>query len=94
MTLVEFLMLLLVAGIAGTAGQALAGYELGGCLVSIAVGFVGAYIGLWLARELELPEFLVITIDGNTFPLIWSILGSALFALGIGLITRRRANLV
>jgi len=94
MTLVEFLMLLLVAGIAGAAGQALAGYELGGCLVSIVVGFVGAYIGLWLARELALPEFLVITIDGNAFPLIWSILGSALFALGIGLITRRRANLV
>jgi uncharacterized membrane protein YeaQ/YmgE (transglycosylase-associated protein family) len=90
MTLAEFLILLLVAGIAGAVGQALAGYELGGCLVSIVVGFVGAFIGMWLARELDLPEFLVINIDGNTFPLIWSVIGSALFALAVGLLTRRR----
>lgn len=90
MTLAELLLLLFIAGIAGAAGQALAGYELGGCLVSIVVGFVGAYIGMWLARELDLPEFFVITIDDKAFPLIWSILGSALFALVVGLLTRRR----
>lgn len=94
MTLMEFLILLVVAGIAGAAGQALAGYELGGCLVSIVVGFVGAYIGIWLARELSLPEFLVFNIDGRAFPLIWSVIGSALFALVVGLLTRRRADLI
>jgi uncharacterized membrane protein YeaQ/YmgE (transglycosylase-associated protein family) len=94
MTLLEFLVLLLVAGIAGAVGQALAGYELGGCLISIVVGFIGAFIGLWLARELDLPEFLVITIDGKVFPLIWSVIGSALFALMVGLLTRRRASVV
>jgi uncharacterized membrane protein YeaQ/YmgE (transglycosylase-associated protein family) len=94
MTLAELLLLLLIAGIAGAVGQALAGYELGGCLVSIVVGFVGAAIGLWLARELDLPEFFVITIDNNAFPVIWSVIGSALFALVVGLLTRRRATLV
>ena len=77
MTLVEFLLLLVIAGIAGAVGQSLAGYELGGCLVSIVVGFVGAYIGVWLARELSLPEFLVVTIDQESFPIIWSVIGSA-----------------
>ena len=88
MTLGEFLLLLLIAGLAGAAGQSIAGYYLGGCLVSIAVGFVGAYIGAWLARELKLPELLVININNRAFPIIWSVLGSALFALIVGLLTR------
>ena len=94
MNLIELLILLIIAGIAGALGQAIAGYDLGGCLVSIVVGFVGAYIGLWLARELALPEFLIITVDGKAFPVVWSVIGSAIFALIVGLITRRRATIV
>jgi uncharacterized membrane protein YeaQ/YmgE (transglycosylase-associated protein family) len=93
MTLMEFLLLLVIAGIAGAIGQSLAGYDLGGCLVSIVVGFVGAYIGMWLAREFSLPEFLVITVGNEAFPVIWSVIGSALFALVVGMLTRRRATL-
>ncbi len=94
MTLMEFFVLLLIAGIAGAVGQSIAGYELGGCLVSIVVGFIGAYIGMWLAREFGLPEFLVITIDREAFPVIWSVIGSAIFALIVGIVTSRRATLL
>ena len=94
MTLAEFLVLLLIAGVAGAAGQSISGYYLGGCLVSIVVGFVGALIGMWLARELGLPELLVITIGNEPFPMVWSVIGSALFALMVGLLTRRRADLI
>jgi uncharacterized membrane protein YeaQ/YmgE (transglycosylase-associated protein family) len=90
MTLVSILLLLLIAAVAGSIGQALAGYSMGGCLLSIVVGFIGAVLGLWLARELGLPEPLPITVGGETFPLLWSIVGSALFAAVIGLLTRRR----
>ncbi len=90
MSLLGLLLLLVIAAIAGSLGQALAGYSLGGCLVSIIVGFIGAYLGLWLARTLGLPEFLPITIQGETFPLVWSVIGSALFTAVLGLITRRR----
>jgi len=90
MTLMEFLLLAFIAGIAGAAGQSIAGYELGGCLVSIVVGFIGAYIGMWLARELSLPELLVVTINREAFPVIWSVIGSAIFALIVGMVTRRR----
>ena len=48
MGILDFLLLLLVAGVIGAVGQAIAGYSLGGCLVSIAVGFVGAAVGLWI----------------------------------------------
>ena len=88
MDLLSLFLLLLIAGICGAVGQSLAGYTLGGCLVSIVVGFVGAWLGAWLASELGLPEFLVINVGGRPFPLIWAVLGSALFALGVGLLRR------
>lgn len=90
MSLLGLLILLLIAAVAGSLGQALAGYSLGGCLISIVVGFIGAFLGLWLARTLGLPEPFPVTIQGETFPLVWSIIGSALFTAVLGLITRRR----
>lgn len=90
MTIGGFIILLVIAALAGALGQALAGYSLGGCLVSIIVGFVGAFIGMWLARSLGLPTFLTLNIQGEPFPLVWSVIGSALFAAVVGLLTRGR----
>jgi uncharacterized membrane protein YeaQ/YmgE (transglycosylase-associated protein family) len=90
MNLVSLLVLLLVAGICGAVGQAIAGYDLGGCLVSIALGFIGALLGMWIAGSLDLPEIFAINVGGRTFPIVWSILGSALFVALLGLIRRRR----
>jgi uncharacterized membrane protein YeaQ/YmgE (transglycosylase-associated protein family) len=89
MTLIDLLILLLVAGLCGALGQAISGYSRGGCLVSIALGFIGAIIGMWLARSLRLPELFTINIGGKNFPIIWSIIGSALFVAVISLLTRR-----
>lgn len=91
MTLLGLLILLVIAAIAGMVGQALVGYSVGGCLLSAVVGFVGAFIGMWLARQLGLPEPFPITIDGETYPILWSIIGSALFAGLLGLFSRRGA---
>ena len=88
MTLVGFLVLLLIAAICGGIGQSLAGYDLGGCLVSIVVGFIGAYIGLWVAAKLGLPRLFEITVDGKPFPVLWAIIGSALFTLIMSLLRR------
>jgi len=90
MTLMGFLVLLVVAGICGSIGQAIAGYSAGGCLVSIALGFIGALIGMWMSRKLGLPELFVISIGGERFPVIWSIIGAALFVAVLSLVTRRR----
>ena len=72
-------------------GQAIGGYSHGGCLVSIALGFIGALLGSWIAGQLHLPELLVIPVGGTHFPVIWSIIGAALFVALINLISRRRA---
>jgi uncharacterized membrane protein YeaQ/YmgE (transglycosylase-associated protein family) len=89
MSLIGFLILLVIAAICGALGQAIAGYSLGGFLVSIVVGFIGAWLGTWLAGQIGLPELFVVNIDGEPFPIIWAIVGSAILAILIGLITRR-----
>jgi uncharacterized membrane protein YeaQ/YmgE (transglycosylase-associated protein family) len=90
MTLVSFLILLLIAGVCGAIGQAIVGFYRGGILVSIAVGFIGALLGMWLAGALGMAEMFAVNIGGKTFPIIWSIIGSALFVGLISLVTRRR----
>jgi len=90
MSLVDLIILLIVAGVIGAIGQAIAGFSRGGCLVSIALGFVGAVIGVWLARNLGLPELFTVSIGGTSFPIIWSIIGSALFVAVIGFFSRGR----
>ncbi len=89
MTLLDLIVLLLIAGLCGALGQAITGYSRGGCLVSIALGFVGALLGMWLARNLGLPELFSVQIGTTSFPIIWSIIGSALFVAIISLLTRR-----
>jgi uncharacterized membrane protein YeaQ/YmgE (transglycosylase-associated protein family) len=92
MTLVSFLLLLAVAGICGAIGQSIAGYSRTGCIGSIALGFIGALLGSWLAGLLHLPELFVLRIGGERFPVVWSIIGSCLFVAVISLFTRRRGK--
>jgi uncharacterized membrane protein YeaQ/YmgE (transglycosylase-associated protein family) len=91
MDLLDWLVLLLIAGVCGTLGQAISGFSRGGCLVSIALGFIGALIGLWLARQLNLPELFAVQVGTKQFPVIWSIVGSAIFVAIISLLTRNRS---
>lgn len=91
MTITTVLILLVIAAVCGGIGQAIAGSVRGGLLVSIALGFVGALLGPWLARQLDLPEPLVITVGGHPFPVLWSIIGAALFVAVVHLISRRRS---
>jgi uncharacterized membrane protein YeaQ/YmgE (transglycosylase-associated protein family) len=88
MTLIDFLILAAVAAICGMIGQALVGYSVGGCLVSAVIGFIGAFIGTWVARQLGLPEWFAVTIGSQSIPIIWTIIGSALFVGILSLIRR------
>ncbi len=90
MTIVELLVYLLVAGICGSLGQAITGYSRGGCLVAIALGFIGALLGSKLAEVLKLPELLNIPIGNRSFPVVWSIIGSALFVAVLNFLSPKR----
>jgi uncharacterized membrane protein YeaQ/YmgE (transglycosylase-associated protein family) len=78
-TLPELLLLILIAAVIGAIGREIAGGTRGGLLVSTVVGFVGAMLGPWIARELHLAEPLVVRVDGHSFGILWSIIGAALF---------------
>lgn len=92
MTIGSFLLLLLIAAVCGGIGQALAGYDLGGCLVSIFVGFIGAWIGLWIAGSFGLRTFFVADVGGYDFPVVWSVIGATILTLLLGLFRGRRVG--
>ena len=90
--LFELLLLLFVAGVCGALGQAITGVSRGGCIVSIALGFIGALVGAWLSRILGLGAIFAVTIGGNPFPIVWSIVGSAVFVAALSFVTRGRGR--
>jgi uncharacterized membrane protein YeaQ/YmgE (transglycosylase-associated protein family) len=97
LTLTSLIALLIVAGICGAIGQAIVGYSSAGCIGSIAIGFIGALLGIFIARLLKLPELFNVQIGGETFPIVWSIAGSAIFVAFLSLISgarRRRVGYV
>jgi uncharacterized membrane protein YeaQ/YmgE (transglycosylase-associated protein family) len=86
-TITGLLILLVIAGICGAIGRAIGGGTPGGFLVSIAVGFVGALLGTFVAFSFHLPELIMVSVDGRGFPILWSIIGAALFVALIQLIS-------
>jgi uncharacterized membrane protein YeaQ/YmgE (transglycosylase-associated protein family) len=91
MTTTGLLILLVIAGLSGSIGSGLAGQRNAGCLGSIALGFIGAMLGMWLARWLRLPEVFSIRVGRESFPVVWSVLGSALFVGVLSYLTRPRS---
>jgi uncharacterized membrane protein YeaQ/YmgE (transglycosylase-associated protein family) len=88
-TLQGLIFLIVVAAVCGAVGRAIAGEVRGGLIVSVAVGFVGALIGPWIALQLKMPEPVRLHLSGQSFPVVWSIIGAALFVALIHLISRR-----
>ena len=89
MSLLAFLVLIVIAAVCGALGQSIAGSARGGIVVATVLGFIGALFGPWLARQLKLPEPLMVNIGGYPFPIVWSIVGAALFVAIIHLFSRR-----
>jgi uncharacterized membrane protein YeaQ/YmgE (transglycosylase-associated protein family) len=92
LTLTGLLILLAIAGICGGIGRAIVGGSNGGCLVSIAVGFIGALVGTFIAHQLHLPEWWIVSVEGHPFPILWSIIGGSLFVAVVHLLSGRRAG--
>ena len=86
MTLVELIILVIIAAIAGAIGQSLGGSWRGGFITAMVLGFVGAVVGTFVARNLGLPFILRVTIGGVQFPIIWAIIGAAIFIALLSLV--------
>jgi len=90
MSLSQLLLLIVIAAVCGAIGKAIGGGVRGGLIVSTVLGFIGALLGPWVAHRLGLPEPFMIMIGGHPFPVLWSIIGAALFVALIHLLSRRR----
>jgi len=88
-TLPGLIILIVIAAVCGALGRALVGGVRGGFIVSMVLGFIGALVGPWIAHQLKLPEPFVLQIAGQSFPVLWSIIGAAVFVALIHLISRR-----
>jgi uncharacterized membrane protein YeaQ/YmgE (transglycosylase-associated protein family) len=82
--------LLGISIVCSVVAQALAGYSVGGFVIGTGVGFIGAVFGMWLASFMDLPRFYQVTVDGTTFPLVWSILGSAVLVAALGALSGKK----
>ena len=91
--MVDILISLIIAGIAGSIARSLSGFSRGGCIISIIVGFIGAMIGSWLSREMQLPDPFILHIRGNSYNLLWTIIGAVIFTAVLSLITPDKKKL-
>ena len=90
LTVPGLIVLIVIAAICGAIGKALAGGSRGGLIVSIALGFIGALFGPWIGQQLGLSEPFVLRVAGQSFPILWSIIGAALFVALLHLMSGRR----
>jgi hypothetical protein len=44
---------------------------------------------VWFARQAHLPTLYVLHVQNESFPVVWSIVGAAIFAAVMSLLTRR-----
>ena len=89
-TWTELLILLAIAGACGFVAQAITGFTRGGCLVSVALGFVGALVGLWIAGFLGLPAVFAVQVGDQSFPVFWAFIGALVLVLVLGILTEKR----
>jgi uncharacterized membrane protein YeaQ/YmgE (transglycosylase-associated protein family) len=89
LTVPALIVLIVIAFICGAIGKALGGGAGGGLITSIALGFIGALLGPWVAHQLHLAEPLVLHVSGQPFPIVWSIIGAALFVALLHLLSGR-----
>jgi uncharacterized membrane protein YeaQ/YmgE (transglycosylase-associated protein family) len=89
-TLPALIVLIVIAALCGALGKALAGGGSGGLITSIALGFIGALLGPWVAAQLRLSEPLMLHVTGQPFPIVWSVIGAALFVALLHLMSGRR----
>lgn len=88
MTVLGFLLLLVIGAICGAVAELIVGFSPGGFLSSVAIGFVGAFVGGWLAGVLGLPSMFMVQIEGKSIEIFWTVLGSIVLLLVVGALRR------
>lgn len=88
MTIIGFLLFILVGAICGAVAEAVVGFSPGGFLMSVAVGFAGAWLGGVIAPRIGLPSLLAVRIEGYSIEVVWAVLGAIVLLLAMSVIRR------
>jgi len=84
MTVIDLILLLLLAGILGVVSQKITGIQPGGLIMSVLLGFIGAWLGRGIEVWLGIRDPIHLDIAGSRFPLLWSILGGMIVTAVVG----------
>jgi uncharacterized membrane protein YeaQ/YmgE (transglycosylase-associated protein family) len=76
MSVLNVVLLLLIAGACGFLATKLMGARRINVILMIILGFIGAALGQWLAGFFHFPLILPLKIGAQTFPLVWALIGS------------------
>ena len=87
--LISLLLCLILAAGLGILSQRILGFKMGGLLVSIFIGFMGALLGREMVGWFHLPEWIYLTVAGRSFPVIWCTIGALIATAIVGAIARR-----
>ncbi len=74
--LLEVVILILIAGGCGFLASQLLGAKRLNIIVLIVLGFVGAFVGRWIAEFFGLPPLATVYLAGKAFPILWAFIGS------------------
>ncbi len=75
---IELGLIAAVGFVCGMVGQLTSGHSRGGGIVNIVMGIGGAGLGVYLSRYINAPEIVNLKLVDTNFPIIYSLLGSAL----------------
>lgn len=92
MTLLEVVVLIVMAAILGVISQKLLGYRLGGLIISIILGFIGAFAGREVGRHIPLGIQFNLQIGDVSFPVFWALAGALLATFVAGVFAKSAAN--
>ena len=87
MTILELVIYIVVAALCAGVAESLLGIH-AGFFGSVVIGWLGAFVGTWVARKTGLPELFVLRIGDMAIPIVWTIVGSFLLVAVVGLFRR------
>jgi uncharacterized membrane protein YeaQ/YmgE (transglycosylase-associated protein family) len=87
MNVLEFIILLVMAGVLGVVAQKILGARYG-MVVSVILGLVGAIVGSQLADWFHFPARYAIRIGPSEVQVVWALVGALIVTFGAGIIAK------
>ncbi len=89
MSIIDVFTFLVIFVVCSSIAQAIFDFRGGGLVFSIILGVIGAAVGIMIARTLALPDMFTVQVGETHIPILWSIMGSGIFAIILSFVLKR-----